>query len=325
MKVLLTTAYPTRWTYLPRFKELASKDRFGVHSLTDIPEEADLILFVDARHEHADWRLRALRSHPLVRNYRERAFIYNEMDQPWCALPGVYVSMPRGAFNPQRQRACSYVHHVNPYVDALSAVDGQPDLLFSFAGRRCHPVREQILKLRHPRAIIQDTSATSFFGTSGQEIEAKKRDYAELLARTKFVLCPRGSGPASFRLFETLAVGRVPVILGDEWVEPAGPDWPACSVRVPEAEAQSLPALLERLEDRYPEMARAAVETYREWFAPDVLFHRLVENCRAIIAERVVSEGVWCRLPDPRLLRLHARGAKGRVLELARRKQASKT
>lgn len=322
MKVLLATAYPTPWSYLPQFRRLAEQDRFKVHTLTEDPEEADIILFVDARHEHGDWRFRALRDHPFSRRYPGKCFVYNEMDQPWCCMPGLYVSMPRRWFDRSRMRACSYLGLMNPYLleeaDRATAEGRQPDLLFGFSGRRCAAVREQVLRLQHPRGLIEDTSAFNFFGDPGrpaEEIEAQRRQYARTLLRSKFVLCPRGSGPASFRLFEALAVGRVPVILSDEWVPIDGPDWGACSVRLPESRVAEVPAVLEGLESDgcWPQMSRAALAAWTENFAGDVLFHRMADGCFAIANSRRVPERLRRRMTDGRSIRLYARAAKARL------------
>jgi len=293
MNIHLATAYPTKWSYLPRFKELAQMDRFGEHQLAEDPAEADVILFVDARHEHNDWRFKALRQHPLARKFPRKCFVYNETDQPWCCMPGLYVSMPKQWFDSRHMAAWSYTGLMNPYLENGSgeALDVEPDLLFSFAGRRCVAVRDEILKLEHPNALIKDTSNFNFFGSSSctpKEIDKQRRDYATLIRRSRFVLCPRGSGPASFRLFESLAAGRVPVILGDEWVPPVGPDWNSCSLRVAEVDVASLPERIEQADARWDEMSANAAGVWREWFAADVQFHRMVEACR-----RLQVRGKW--------------------------------
>ena len=322
MNVLLATAYPTRWNRLPQFRWLAAADRVGRHALTDDPDEADVILFVDARAEHGDWRFRALTRHPLARRYREKAFVYNECDQPWCVMPGLYPSMPAGSFRPRRQRAWCLVGSPNPLVaEAAAAFDAAgrgPDLLFSFQGRRLPGwrVRDAVLALRHARGVVEDRSGYNFFGDANRPapiMEAARRDYARTLARSKFVLCPRGSGPSSFRLFEALRAGRVPVILSDEWVEPAGPNWTACSLRVPERRAAELPVLLEAAEPRWPAMAAAAREVWSDWFADDVLFHRTAEACLDLRRRRRVPERVARHVPTRRWVRLWARDLKARL------------
>ena len=39
--------------------------------------------------------------------------------------------------------------------------------------------------------------------------------YSEILGNTKYSLCPRGTGPSTIRLWESLAMGSVPVIVSD--------------------------------------------------------------------------------------------------------------
>jgi hypothetical protein len=80
-------------------------------------------------------------------------------------------------------------------------------------------------------------------------------------------------------------MGRVPVIVSDQWTPPPGPDWASFSVRVAESEAGEIPAMLEALEGQAPAMGERAREVWDEWFAADVLFHRVVEWCLAIERE----------------------------------------
>ena len=309
MKVFATTAISPREvkTYLPVFTRLAEQDRFDLHQLVTDPAEADVILFLDGHQHYRDINLTEIRQHPLVRQDRDRAFVYNELDQPWCAMPGLYVGMPKRSFDWQRQRPCSYLVLINDLATAPTDASVEPDLLFSYMGRLGHPVREAIMRLPAQRALIEDTSSFSFFGATTEEVARQKQRYAQTLRRSKFVLCPVGSGPSSFRLFETLAAGRVPVIVSDEWMAPAGPVWEECSLSIPERKVCDIPAIVASHESRFPEMARAARKAWEDWFAPDVLFHRMIESCRDIMESRSVSEKVMPRRVDLRYLRLRAR------------------
>jgi len=56
------------------------------------------------------------------------------------------------------------------------------------------------------------------------------KEYAKAILNSQFVLCPAGWGPATYRLFETMEMGRVPVTLSDEWVPPPGPRWDEFSI-----------------------------------------------------------------------------------------------
>lgn len=305
-------------TYLPVFAELAARDRFGAHTLCEDPEEADLILFLDGHQHFRDLELRAIREHPLVKRHREKAFVYSEVDQPWCAMPGLYVAMPRNAFDIQRQRACSYLTLPNAPSAPAPLPGHEETLLFSFMGRAGNRTRERILRLRHPRACIADTSSADFFGERTDNVEEQKRKYAEVMTRSQFILCPRGAGTSSFRIFETLAAGRVPVIVSDGWVPPRGPDWSRCAVFIPEREVALIGAVIETYQARFLEMGAAAATAWREWFAPDVTFHRMVESLADIVKTRRAPERVLCRRVTARYLRLRLRAAKAQLQEALR-------
>jgi hypothetical protein len=323
MQVLITTAYTPPASAVPEFHAHAARDRFKQHRLTEDPQAADVILFVDARADQNDWRMRAIRNHELVRRFPEKTFVYCEMDQPWCGLPGLYTSMPHPHFIRQRQRACGY--HILRLGEAMAQRtqgddSGEPGLLFSFMGRSLPGAREAVLRLRHPRALIEDTSQFNFFG-GGQEaaLTSQEQRYQDVILDSKFVLCPAGAGPSSIRLFETLGAGRAPVIISDDWVEVDGPDWQACSVRVTENQIDDLPAILEAAEARWPSMAAAARRAWAEWFAPNVVFHRLVEACEDIRRNRRWPERVLRLAPSRRYARLWLREAKSRLRRRAGR------
>ncbi len=166
--------------------------------------------------------------------------------------------------------------------------------------------------MRAERALIEDTSRFNFFDGQPAAAREQEQKYQDVILASKFVLCPSGAGPSSIRLFETLGAGRVPVIISDDWVEVDGPDWNACSVRVPESQVGGIPATLAALEPRWPAMAAAARQAWSEWFAPDVVFHRLVEACGEIQRQRREPE---CGQPSPlnrRYARLWLREARSR-------------
>jgi hypothetical protein len=293
MMIYCTSAYPDPEP-IESFLKLACHGKR--HQLTERPAEADAILFVENSRYHEDAFFSYLRSHELVRRYRNRCFMYNEHDRPWYLLPGVYCSMPRRWFDHTRQRATRYIRLLNPMESEAS---DQPDLLFSFLGNPQVAVRKKIMQLRHPRALIEDTS--SFAAFFQKEHGSQHQRYAEVMHRSKFVLCPRGSGTSSIRLFETLRAGRVPIILADQWVPPEGPDWRSCSVRVREKDVDRIPQIALTMEAVWPEMARAARVAWDEWFADEVLFDRIGDALQAIQREKKRPQAIGrhlVRIPE---------------------------
>ena len=76
--------------------------------------------------------------------------------------------------------------------------------------------------------------------------------YNHLLSESVFSLCPAGAGPNTLRLWESLAVGSVPVLLGPQPRLPEGGtlppiDWDRIVLRVPDEELSELPTLLRNI------------------------------------------------------------------------------
>jgi hypothetical protein len=291
------------------FKTLASLDEVGEHRLTPDAREADLILFVDLQQHPDDPFLRVLRRHPLVRSYPWKVAVYDERDLPFYTFPGIYVSGTPGLA--ARRPAVGGPYPSLPTNIAMSAQ--RPDLLFSFRGARSHPVRDVVLALNHQRSSVLDTSSVDFFAAPTNALTAARDEarslYSETVIRSKFVLCPRGHGRSSFRLFETLAAGRVPVIISDDWLAPPGVDWDECAIRVRESEAHSVGEVLERLEPRWPVLAAAASATYSRYFAFPRLWHTYATALASL--ERSGPERFWWLQPE--LARLGARQLRNRL------------
>ena len=256
----------------------AALDKVGQFVLTDSPEFADIILFAENSRYHQDYFYQGLKQHWLVKQYPEKVFMYNPHDKPWLVLPGLYASMPRTFFNADLMAASPYVEQINPYIRYDRAVS--PTYLFSFIGSPNSGPRRQILKLNeHPRALVKPSLA-DMFGTDN--LTSAKESYAEVLSQSKFVLCPRGAGTSSFRLFETMQAGRVPVIISDYWVAPKGPCWDDFALFVPECDVGRLPEILAAAEAQWAERATLSRKAWETFFAPDVIFNYLMESISAL-------------------------------------------
>ena len=272
LRVLATSAYADGEP-LTSFLRAAAADKHGKHRLTDDAAKADLIVFVENSQYHADRFFKRLRNHPLVGKYPNKVFMYNPHDVPWLVLPGLYPSMPAPLFDGACVAACPYVEKVNEYIRCDFAAE--PTWLYSFRGNLRMPVRRELPHLQHPRGDVQ-AAGMSLFGQ--EKPKAPQVEYADLLANTKFNLCPRGIGTSSFRLFETMQAGRVPVIIADDWVRPQGPIWEEFALFVPEKDLAQIPHLLESAEAQWPAMARRARAAWEEFFAPNTIFHYLIEQ-----------------------------------------------
>lgn len=86
-----------------------------------------------------------------------------------------------------------------PHVFKFPAV--RKDILCSFIGRITDPIRKTI--------VDWGTGKGSCYITSRSH---SLQNYCEVLARSRFVLCPRGYGASSFRIGEALQYGGEPII-----------------------------------------------------------------------------------------------------------------
>ncbi len=278
------------------------------HVLCDADDDPDVVLFTQAHQFPGDWHLRALQSHPLRARWPERCFVYDERDFPWCALPGLYVSMPNHSLN-RHQRAVQYAWINDTDFSELRAV--QTDLLYSFAGAPTHPVRRSVLALSSQRGVVMDTSGFVFNQPEAPNFAAQRRQFVELVARSKFVLCPRGHGTSSIRLFEVMAAGRIPVIISDDWVPPAGPDWNRLAIRCPESDVLDLPRRLEQEEASSEMRMRTSALEYDRYFAESVRFDTMM----GLIAELLPSAAEFPRrgVQDRQFRRVALRAARARL------------
>src|SRR5438309_4407785 len=133
-------------------------------------------------------------------------------------LPGVVLRRTLNMFT----SFAEFEHHV-------------PYLVRFMGSARNSPVREKLAALRHSRSFFQNTS-DDFNRILHHQMDVRERldydrRYAELAKASKFILCPRGLSASSIRLFETMRMGRVPVILSDDWLPPLGPRWNDFAIR----------------------------------------------------------------------------------------------
>jgi hypothetical protein len=142
----------------------------------------------------------------------------------------------------------------------------QKTVLASFAGAYLpHYLSDVRLRLRaladEPGFVVRVTDEWHFekvvyqHQIAGQALlqdemlDESVASYNALLSESVFALCPAGAGPNSLRLWEALAVGAVPVLLGVQPMLPKGGslpaiDWERIVLRVPDEEISSLPQRL---------------------------------------------------------------------------------
>ena len=137
------------------------------------------------------------------------------------------------------------------------------DILYSFQGayvkqHYMSDVRERILTMQHPSdCVVTNTGGWHFeravYGGGLQSDDttvmnsheqSSTSQYNQLLLRSKYSLCPSGSGPNSIRLWESLAAGSIPVLLSDTLELPKHELWEQSIIHVKESDVYKLPEIL---------------------------------------------------------------------------------
>jgi hypothetical protein len=254
---------------LPAWHHLASRDAVGRHRVAQDRGSADIVLTLfnkDPRY----FRL----------PYDPRRFIYGNFDNGFPVFPGIYPSLtPRNA-HPQYAQSGPYV--VGAWnEDDLDLEHKRVKYLYTFVGSaRTHPLRRAVLRLRHARGFLRDSSTDDAYKSNQppETYDQFRRQYRANLAESSFVLCPRGAGVSSVRLFETMCAGRVPVVIADDWIPPSGVSWPDCILRIAEKDVETIPELLESLEGRASEMGSLARKEWEENFSEERIFDWTIEK-----------------------------------------------
>ena len=290
MKIFVTSAYQSH-DCLDRVHQLYLLDTYGHHELVTSVNTADAIVFVENT-QFDDMRFQRLMNHPLVKRFPEKIFMYNEMDRAWPLLPGLYCSMEQDLGSQDRYVSFPYLTAANNGIKDIFAAGVERKWLYSFVGSLSHPIRKNLKSLQSDNAQIVDTSEFCTWDPTQTSKYRYQKLYTDTMAESKFVLCPRGIGPASLRLYETLEAGRVPVIISNNWSLPPQINW-EFAVQVSPADIAKIPQLLERLEPEWQERSLAARNAWQSAYAPHKMFNTLGDTIQGIRQTRPAPEHSW--------------------------------
>lgn len=155
-------------------------------------------------------------------------------------------------------------------------------ILYSFMGgyTPCYltNIRKKIFEMNHPKnTFIKSKNNWHFdnivYKYQVQNIKLTKNDiqsdingtrlYNELLLKSRYSLCPSGTGPNSIRLWESLAVGTIPIILADTLDLPPHPLWKKSIIRLEEKDLNDLNKILNNITPKTEnEMRKNCINIY---------------------------------------------------------------
>lgn len=167
--------------------------------------------------------------------------------------------------------------HVFPFPHrAVNGVEPlRKDILYSFIGYNSHAVREKIFAMPVlQNCIIKERlywhfSPDSLFPKelTKEEQALEAIEYKNVLARSRYSLCPRGTGPGTLRFWESLQAGAIPIVLADNWALPKWVNWNTCIIQVPENDVLKINDIIKKIPLSLEHSMRLNCINVYKWFS----------------------------------------------------------
>ena len=151
------------------------------------------------------------------------------------------------------------------------------DIFCSFVGSGTHEIRNELFK-------TWKDDKDFLFTQGGWDIkvsEDKLNHFITVTNRSKFALCPRGYGKSSFRLYEAMQIGAVPVYVSDDhylpWTDEL--DWNDFCVLVQQKDIPNLKNILSSIDDvKYNSMLNKAKQIYDTYFTLEGMTNNILKR-----------------------------------------------
>ena len=103
--------------------------------------------------------------------------------------------------------------------------------------------------------LNKDIKITNLSSMKSEFTNEQFDSYRDLISESYFSLCPRGYGPTSFRLYESISLGSVPIYISDDFFLPFKEliDWENLAVLIKPKEIKKIPLVTH---DRLTELVK---------------------------------------------------------------------
>jgi len=152
------------------------------------------------------------------------------------------------------------------------------EIEFSFMGSLGTHLCRKILKDSFPPHVFDPGVG---WGLDKNVPETIRTKYIQLLGNSNFSVCPRGTGISSVRLFESLGMGSIPVIIADGYKPPLANliPWNEIAIFVSQNQISSIPERIQDFKLRNPnlhEIRKTMKEIFEQFFSNSNLHVPLV-------------------------------------------------
>jgi hypothetical protein len=273
--------------YIDRIITMANKNPdLNQFRLVSHEDDADLVVLLESCTFKTQRNIKDFESLLYLNNNRRRLCTLNYEDSPPGFLPGLYSSL--NAFKFDSSIHISWPHLILPNEkinNVLFNEEAHTSLLFTFSGACSSNIRRKIF----------DLYSNSSSGYKIQEIKKwynhnqdEKQSYIDDIRMSKFVLCPKGLASYSHRIHETLALGKVPVIIADEWVPFNVPE-KNYFITIPEKDIPNIVQILEEKEPEYERLRKNVITVYNKYFSPDICYSIALNQLGDLYTNRLLN------------------------------------
>jgi len=156
-------------------------------------------------------------------------------------------------------------------------LDKKRDIFCSFVGANTHPIRQELYDM-------YKEDENFYFRLEEWNIKIEKRmemEFKDVAERSIFSLCPRGNGPTSYRLWEVMQLGSIPVFVYDnKWIPWQDEiKWDDICVFIKTDEISCLKTLLMNISNNQIKyMVEKTSKTYDEYFTMDKVCQKIINK-----------------------------------------------
>lgn len=236
--------------------------------LEEDPARADVVILWEGfEYKTVDY-IRTLEADSTLRAHADRAYVINYDDHPEGFLAGIYTSLEHPFFDPQLHRIWPFILMNNPLVYGLTREQlwvSEPKLLFSFTGAASHAVRKRLFALYAQPSPLYHIQHIKRWYDHGN---AERQRFIQIALDSAFCLCPHGYCAYTPRITEVMAMGRVPVVIADDWIPFSFEEGTPYYIKVPEKDIEHLADILAPRRADAKEYAQNARTLWEKYCSP---------------------------------------------------------
>jgi hypothetical protein len=247
---------------------------------TQSPDLADAIIIQEKNSFKNFDYIRQLLNDPIISNYAHKVFTINDDESPTGILRGLYTSLPKNMFNQNNHVAVPYMNYPNEWMESAIGDAIKPCYLASWRGKiKSNAIRKKLVHYfdLKPGILLEQTDNLLMNDS------AEKSSSVAIIKNAKFSLCPAGWSPGSYKIYESMALGRCPIIIADQFVRPIGPEWKNCALFFPERDLICLDSFLRIHESDHIRFGQNAQSAWMDFFSSEKIGHYYAKSLLSLI------------------------------------------